>query len=93
MWKTPEAVMVQRLYNCYTLGTGRLRHDSPGEGAKGFKRITLKAGGKQRVSFRIDREMLSYYDRTHRWQCEPGTFTIAVGASSIDNTKVSLELK
>ena len=60
---------------------------------KGFKRITLKAGEKQRVSFRIDREMLSYYDRTHRWQCEPGTFTIAVGASSIDNTKVSLELK
>ena len=60
---------------------------------RGFKRVHLNPGEKQTVSFRIDKNLLSYYDRNNHWQCEPGTFTIAVGASSEDNQKVKLEIK
>jgi beta-glucosidase len=60
---------------------------------RGFKRVHLNPGEKQTVSFRIDKDLLSYYDRNNHWQCEPGTFTIAVGASSEDNQKVKLEIK
>lgn len=60
---------------------------------RGFKRVHLNPGEKQTVSFRIDKDLLSYYDRNNHWQCEPGIFTIAVGASSEDNQKVKLEIK
>jgi beta-glucosidase len=54
---------------------------------KGFRRINLKAGESQTVSFKIDKDMLAYYDSNNRWQVEPGTFTIAVGPSSAKNDK------
>ena len=60
---------------------------------RGVKRVHLNPGEKQTVSFRIDKDLLSYYDRNNHWQCEPGIFTIAVGASSEDNQKVKLEIK
>lgn len=60
---------------------------------KGFQRVHLKTGEKKTVTFTIDRELLSYYNKYHRWQCEPGTFTIAIGPSSAENDKVTLEVK
>jgi len=60
---------------------------------KGFRRINLKAGESQTVSFKIDKDMLAYYDSNNRWQVEPGTFTIAVGPSSAKNDKLELEIK
>ena len=60
---------------------------------RGFRRVNLKLGEKQTVTFTIDKEMLSYYDRNNQWQCEPGTFTIAVGPSSHENEKVTLKIK
>jgi len=60
---------------------------------KDFARINLKAGESQTVTFRIDKEKLSYYDINHKWQLEPGTFTIAVGPSSDNNEKIKLEVK
>ena len=60
---------------------------------RGFRRIHLKPGERQTVSFKIDKEQLSYYDKDNKWICEPGTFTIAVGPSSAENDKVKLEIK
>jgi beta-glucosidase len=60
---------------------------------KGFKRINLKAGEKQTVTFQITKDLLAYYDKDNKWQVEPGTFTIAVGPSSAQNDKVKLEVK
>lgn len=60
---------------------------------RGFRRIHLKAGEKQTVSFTIDKEMLSFYDAGNEWICEPGTFTVAIGPSSEQNNKVALEVK
>lgn len=57
---------------------------------RGFRRIHLKAGEKQTVTFTIDKELLSYYDQNSNWLCEPGTFTIAVGPSSEKNEKLPL---
>jgi beta-glucosidase len=60
---------------------------------KGFKRIHLKAGEKQTVTFKVDKDALAYYDMNNKWQVEPGTFTIAVGPSSDKNDKIRLEVK
>lgn len=60
---------------------------------RGFRRIHLKAGETQTVSFNIDKDMLSFYDEDYHWICEPGTFTIAVGPSSQATDKISLEVK
>ncbi len=57
---------------------------------RGFRRIHLKAGEKQTVTFTIDKDLLSYYDQYGNWQCEPGSFTVAVGPSSEQNEKLSL---
>jgi beta-glucosidase len=60
---------------------------------KDFKRIHLKAGEKQTVTFKVDKDTLAYYDLNNKWQVEPGTFTIAVGTSSDKNEIVKLKVK
>ena len=51
---------------------------------KAFRRIHLKPGECQAVSFDIDPEMLSMYDRDMNKVVEPGDFRIMIGASSKD---------
>jgi beta-glucosidase len=51
---------------------------------KGFQRIVLKPGERQTVSFTIDRDTLSFYDRNLKWGAEPGTFELMVGSASDD---------
>ncbi|MES1217307.1 MAG: glycoside hydrolase family 3 C-terminal domain-containing protein, partial [Bacteroidota bacterium] len=53
---------------------------------KGFKKIWLESGQSQTVSFKIDPESLSFYDKDMKWVIEPGDFIIMVGTSS-DNTQ------
>ena len=60
---------------------------------RGFRRIHLKAGEKQTVTFSVDKDLLSFYDEAYNWGCEPGIFTIAIGPSAAENSKISLELK
>ena len=57
---------------------------------KDFRRISLAPGEKKTVTFEVDTETLSSYDENNQWMCEPGTFTIAVGASSEADQKVTL---
>lgn len=60
---------------------------------RGFKRINLLPGEKQTVSFKINKDALAFWNMDNKWVVEPGSFTIAVGASSQKNNKVKLEIK
>jgi len=51
---------------------------------KGFKRITLEAGAKKTVSFKLTKEELSMWDLNMKFVVEPGEFDLMVGASSSD---------
>jgi beta-glucosidase len=51
---------------------------------KGFQRIVLKPGEHRTVSFMIDRDTLSFFDRKLAWGAEPGTFELMVGSASDD---------
>ena len=51
---------------------------------KGFKRITLEPGATQTVSFTITPADLQFYNMDMQRVVEPGTFTISVGANSVD---------
>jgi len=67
----------------------------PMQELKGFARVELAPGESKRVSFTLDRESFAFYDEgIHDWRINPGSFTIAVGASSRDirqRAAVSLE--
>jgi beta-glucosidase len=57
----------------------------PAKELKGFKKVWLKAGEEQTVSFTIDRTALSFYDDTKgAWIAEPGEFEALIGSSSTD---------
>jgi len=49
---------------------------------KGFRRISLKPGESQRVTFTLGPEHLGFYDRHMEYVVEQGTFTVWVGPSS-----------
>ncbi|MCD2519038.1 beta-glucosidase BglX [Massilia sp. G4R7] len=51
---------------------------------KGFQRIALQPGEQRQVSFTIDRETLSFFDRKLAWTAEPGKFELMVGSASDD---------
>ncbi|MVW59676.1 glycosyl hydrolase [Massilia sp. NEAU-DD11] len=51
---------------------------------KGFQRIALKPGEHRTVSFTVDRDTLSFFDRKLAWGAEPGTFELMVGSASDD---------
>lgn len=51
---------------------------------KGFQRIYLKAGEEKKIGFNITPELLKVLDINMKWQVEPGTFRIMIGASSKD---------
>lgn len=49
---------------------------------KDFKRVTLEPGQKEKVSFTINPEQLSFYNIDMQYGVEPGEFKIMVGSSS-----------
>lgn len=52
---------------------------------KGFRRIALNAGAKQRVEFTVTPKELGFYNRDRKFVVEPGLFRIFVGNSSDAN--------
>ena len=51
---------------------------------KDFKKVFLKAGASEKISFMIDKEKLSFYNSKLEWVAEPGDFEIMIGAASDD---------
>ena len=50
---------------------------------KGYQKITLKAGEKERVTFTVTEETLKFYDAKGKFTAEPGKFAIMIGNSSV----------
>ena len=49
---------------------------------KGFKRIQLKPGQRERISFTLHTDDLAFYDRNMKLVTEPGQFHVWIGGSS-----------
>ena len=57
---------------------------------KAFKKVAVKSGKKQRVTFELNKKMLAFWnDQTDKWQTNPGEYTLRIGTSSAD---ISAEL-
>jgi len=56
---------------------------------KGFKKIALKKGEKQTVTFEISVEDLKFYNSDLKFVAEPGQFEVFVGGNSDADSKVS----
>jgi beta-glucosidase len=51
---------------------------------KDFQKIKLAAGETKTISFIIDNQKLSFYNKQLEFTSEPGTFNLFIGASSAD---------
>lgn len=51
---------------------------------RGFRRIHLKAGQSETVTFRLDYDSFKLMNIRYNWTVEPGTFRILIGAASND---------
>jgi beta-glucosidase len=51
---------------------------------KGFQKVALKPGERKRISFTIDRQTLSFFNRQLAWGAEPGAFELMLGSASDD---------
>ena len=59
--------------------------DRPLKELKAFKRVNLKPGEAQTVSFTLDAAAMSFYDPAKKaWVAEPGEFEVWAGSSSSD---------
>lgn len=59
---------------------------------KGFRKIFLKAGESQDVTFTITRDMLAFYGSDLQKAAEPGAFEVVIGPDSRRGTKAGFEL-
>ena len=52
---------------------------------KGFAKVFLKPGEKQKVSVRLDQAAFSHYDPDRKgWVADQGDFNVIIGSSSRD---------
>ncbi|MDQ1611110.1 MAG: beta-glucosidase [Pyrinomonadaceae bacterium] len=59
---------------------------------KGFERVTLAPGERQRVEFRLTPAHLGFYNRALRFTVEPGDFKVFAGTSSADGLEASFKV-
>ncbi|MES1160964.1 MAG: glycoside hydrolase family 3 C-terminal domain-containing protein, partial [Bacteroidota bacterium] len=62
----------------------------PVEELKGFKKISLKAGESQKITFTIIPEDLKFYNNDLKYDWESGDFEIMIGANSRDLKPVKI---
>ena len=73
-----DGTEIVQLYICDEYGSVT----RPVKELKGFQRVPLKVGETKKVSFRISPDELKFFTANRRWEVEPGSFIIMVGASS-----------
>lgn len=59
---------------------------------KGFKKITLKPGEKQKVVFTLGHDDLGYYNQYDEYVVEPGLFKFWTGPNSVEGLEGSFEV-
>ncbi len=60
---------------------------------KAYKKIMLKVGETQTVSFTLNNKDLSFYDRNGNMVLESGKFSIFIGTNSADTKQADFEMK
>ncbi len=60
---------------------------------KAFSKISLKAGEKRTIAFKLTKKELSFYNNNLDFVCEPGKFQVFVGGNSRDVKQGEFELK
>lgn len=65
----------------------------PVQELKGFERITLKPGESRTVSFKINADLLKFYNKDLNFVCEPGDFEVMVGPNSRDIQRLPFTLQ
>ena len=59
---------------------------------KGFKKVNLKPGETQTVSFPIDINALKFWNQQMKFEAEPGKFNVFIGVDSARVKQGSFEL-
>lgn len=59
---------------------------------KGFQKIFLKKGESKKVIFKIDEEMLRFYNSELKHVAEPGDFNVFIGSNSRDVSQATFKL-
>jgi len=65
----------------------------PVQELKGFERISLKPGESRTVSFKINADLLKFYNKDLNYDCEPGDFEVMVGPNSRDVQRLPFTLR
>lgn len=60
---------------------------------KGFKKVFIKSGSKEKVEFTLTANDLAFYTKTMEYKAEPGDFKVFVGGNSRDLLELSFRLK
>lgn len=63
----------------------------PVQDLRGFKRIMLKAGESQTVSFKIDVDALKYWNQQMQQVAEPGKFNVMIGLDSVRTQRAQFD--
>jgi len=59
---------------------------------RAFRKVALKAGEEQTVSFELTQDDLKYYDHELRYVCEPGEYEIMIGTDCVSASQTRLRL-
>jgi beta-glucosidase len=59
---------------------------------KDFARISLNAGEKRMIKFKVDASKLAFWTLDMKYEVEPGDFEIMIGRSSTDVQKINLKV-
>jgi beta-glucosidase len=60
---------------------------------RGFQRVSLAPGESRTLDFPIDARDLAFYDVDMRRVVEPGSFTVFVGANSIETQRAKFTIQ
>lgn len=60
---------------------------------KGFKKVMIKGGETQTVTFQLTKEELSFFNYELKWVAEPGEFSVFVGGNSRDVKEAKFTLQ
>jgi beta-glucosidase len=60
---------------------------------EGFRRVSLKPGESQRVTFALAPRVLGFYDARMQYTVEPGAFRVFVGPSSVGGLETTFQLR
>lgn len=71
---------VVQLYICDDISS----YTTPAKQLRAFKRIHLKAGESQIVTFALNKKSMMLYMQNDEWAVEPGYFSLMIGSSSQD---------